>query len=75
MTPGQRGILALMRKHGIEITRENYIASNWPDNRPDPWTAEDEAELPESLQLTDADSGGVTEPMNAVQRKRDAERN
>jgi hypothetical protein len=50
MTPGQRGILALMREYNIPVTRENYIACNWPDNRPDPWTAEDEAELPEFLQ-------------------------
>jgi hypothetical protein len=50
MTPGQRGILALMREAGIPITRENYIEANWSPI-PDPWTAEHEAELPEFLQV------------------------
>lgn len=40
-----------MIKSGIPVTRENYIRCNWtPDIMPDPWTVEDEAELPEELQ-------------------------
>jgi hypothetical protein len=37
-----------LRKHGIPVTRENWIAANWPET-PHPWTAEHEAELPEPL--------------------------
>lgn len=44
-------IVKSMRKHGIPVTRENYIRENWtPDIMPDPWTVEDEAELPDELQ-------------------------
>jgi hypothetical protein len=50
LTPGQEAILSIMRKHGVPITRANYIATNWPDYDPETWTAEDEAELPEFLQ-------------------------
>ena len=42
-------VVRYMRHLGIEITRENYIAFNW-STIPDPWTAEDEAQLPEELQ-------------------------
>jgi hypothetical protein len=38
-----------MRKHGIPLTRENWIEANWGKQVPYPWTAEHEAELPEAL--------------------------
>lgn len=41
-------LLRSMRARGEEITRENYIRNNWHPV-PDPWTAEDEAELPPFL--------------------------
>jgi hypothetical protein len=57
MTPGQRAIIAFIREAGLPVTRENYIATNWPDV-PDPWTAEDEAELPEFLQKKESGPEG-----------------
>jgi hypothetical protein len=41
-----------LRKHGIPVTRENWINLAWPDGAPVPWTAEHEAELPEALRRT-----------------------
>jgi hypothetical protein len=32
------------------VTRETYLALAYPDNMPDPWTAELELELPDELQ-------------------------
>lgn len=43
-----------MRRNGIELTRENYIAVNWGNTPPMPWTAEAEAELPLELQQSEA---------------------
>lgn len=40
----------LMRRAGIALTRENFIALNWGDDPPEPWTAGLEAEIPEELQ-------------------------
>jgi hypothetical protein len=37
-----------LRKHGIPVTRENWIHANWPQT-PHPWIAEHEAEIPEPL--------------------------
>jgi hypothetical protein len=42
-------VLQLMRDRGIPITRENYIEMNWMGDPPEPWTAEDEDQLPEEL--------------------------
>ena len=40
----------MLEAAGEPVTRENYIGANWNDDPPDPWTPEDEAELPEFLQ-------------------------
>jgi hypothetical protein len=32
--------------HGLALDRETYIAGAYPQGKPDPWTAEHEAELP-----------------------------
>jgi hypothetical protein len=50
LTSGQRGVIALLRMNGKPITRENYIALEYGDNVPDPWTAENEEMLPDFLQ-------------------------
>jgi hypothetical protein len=42
------GLVKLMLKAGIPITRENYIDINW-GNPPHEMTGEDELELPEQL--------------------------
>jgi hypothetical protein len=60
LTAGQRGVIAALAKQGIPITRENYIAFDYGDEVPDPWTAEDEAELPDILQ-EGYDGGGGRE--------------
>ncbi len=39
-----------MEANGVEVTRENYIDAAFGNTPPDPWTADDEAELPEELQ-------------------------
>lgn len=49
MTPGLKGVLADMRKAGLEITRENFIAWNWA-GIPLEWDDEYEDQLPENLQ-------------------------
>lgn len=38
-----------MQKHGIAVTRENYIELAYFGKPPDPWTAEDEDGLPPEL--------------------------
>jgi hypothetical protein len=45
----QHPLVRTMKKHGIPVTRENFIGLNWLD-QPKEWTAEHEAELPEHLQ-------------------------
>ena len=45
----QEELIDLMRRAGIPITRENYIAAAWGNPLPE-WTAELEFELPEELQ-------------------------
>jgi hypothetical protein len=39
-----------MRKHGMPITRENYIRLNYGAEPPREWTLEHELELPDELQ-------------------------
>jgi hypothetical protein len=39
-----------LEKMGEPVTREAWIDVNWMGEPPDPWTAEDEAQLPEELQ-------------------------
>lgn len=51
LTPGQQFILNALRDAGMPVTRENYIEAAYGDDVPDPWTPEDEAELPDFLQL------------------------
>lgn len=50
LTAGQRAVIALIKMDGDPVTRESYIAAAYGGDMPDPWTAEDEAELPEELQ-------------------------
>jgi hypothetical protein len=40
----------LLRAAGMAVTRENWIDVAYGDEVPDPWTAEDESDLPEALQ-------------------------
>lgn len=57
---GQEEFLAYLKKAGIKVNRENYIALAWGEPLPE-WTAELEAELPEELQdwkLFDVSSTG-----------------
>ena len=49
LDPGQQGMLRMMRKAGIPITRKNYIDVAW-GSEPEDWTPEHEAQLPEELQ-------------------------
>ena len=39
-------VLDLMREEGLPLTREVYIQLNWWGEKPHPWTAEHEEELP-----------------------------
>jgi hypothetical protein len=51
-----------MKRNGLEITRANYIAFNWGNTAPEPWTAENEAELPNELRdpsQIETDDGGA----------------
>lgn len=50
LSAGQRAVIALIKMDGDPVTRESYIAVAYGPDMPDPWTAEDEAELPEELQ-------------------------
>jgi hypothetical protein len=43
-------MLAYMIKNGLPLTRQTWIDLNWGGDTPKPWTAEDEAELPEPWQ-------------------------
>lgn len=47
---GQEDTIGLMKMAGVEITRQNYIDCVYLGTPPDPWTALDEAELPDELQ-------------------------
>lgn len=49
LDPVTASVIRVMQRAGIPITRENYIAYNWPEI-PNPWPAELEAELPPFLQ-------------------------
>jgi hypothetical protein len=42
-------VLSYMEKHGIEVTRENYIAIMFLGDPPEEMTWEQELELPEKL--------------------------
>lgn len=39
-----------MIKNGAPLTRQKWIELNWGGETPQPWTAEDEAQLPELWQ-------------------------
>jgi hypothetical protein len=52
-------LIETLREAGLPVTRENYILLNWGSEPPDPWTPEDEDELPEELQMG-RDSSGKT---------------
>lgn len=66
LTAGQKAVLAALKASGLPITRENYLAFDYGDDLPDPWTAEDEELLPEFLQEgyeeAVADAGPEDEP-------------
>lgn len=46
---GDDDVVRLMRKHGIPITRENYLHIAFMGEIPDPWTDEHEADLPAAI--------------------------
>jgi hypothetical protein len=50
----------LIKKLGFKPTRQNYIDLIFLGDPPVPWTAEDEADLPESLQ-----DWSIFEPLKA----------
>ena len=54
-------VTAFLQSAGLPVTRQTYIEVNWWGAIPDPWTPEDEAELPEELQdwdlFQEADGG------------------
>ena len=62
-------ISAYLMKQGIPVTRENWIDLNWVGEPPDPWTQEDEQELPESLQLEDLPRSEKPSAMKPPERK------
>jgi hypothetical protein len=39
-------LITLCMAHGLALDRETYITLSYPQGKPDPWTAEHEAELP-----------------------------
>jgi len=43
-------IVTYARKHDLKLSRESYIAANWPDGAPEPWTVELEMDLPVQFQ-------------------------
>ncbi|HEV3444711.1 MAG TPA: hypothetical protein VG099_08720, partial [Gemmataceae bacterium] len=43
-------ILAHMIKHGMPLNRQTWIDLNWGSEVPDPWTAEDEDQVPRPWQ-------------------------
>lgn len=47
---GSDTILAYLEKAGLPATRENYLAVNYPDGVPEPWTQELENDLPLEFQ-------------------------
>jgi hypothetical protein len=53
---GEYPLIEMMLHHGIPVTRDSYLRFNFPDGVPDPLPAEEEAELPEPLQLNPAAS-------------------
>ncbi len=48
---GQCPLVDHMRVLGRPVSRESYIAFNYPDGVPSPWTQELENELPEEIRL------------------------
>jgi hypothetical protein len=42
---GSSPVLQAMVRYGVPLSRENYIAANWPDGAPEPWGAEHEEQL------------------------------
>lgn len=61
---GTDAVLDLMRRDGIEPTRENYLNLAYPGGQPEDWGAELEAGLPRFLQQGDAAPSGP--PVAAV---------
>jgi hypothetical protein len=43
-------MVRFMMNSGIPLTRENYLALNWPDGVPD-WTAEHECMMPDQFRI------------------------
>jgi len=49
-SPDTDHVVNKLKQLDIPVTRENYIDLNWLGEPPDPWTPEDEEQLPEELQ-------------------------
>ncbi|MGF9765032.1 hypothetical protein AAII07_59295 [Microvirga sp. 0TCS3.31] len=56
------GVLRLLRKHNIPVTRENYITVAYCSEPPDPWTWEHEEDLPEHLRIPFDDANPPPQP-------------
>jgi hypothetical protein len=57
-------LLAWMKRKGLPITREKYLALAYGSSLPHPWTPEHEAELPEELRSEVADAGEWREELH-----------
>jgi hypothetical protein len=52
-------LIQTLHDAGLPVTRENFILLNWGSEPPEPWTNEDEDQLPEELQVGRDASGRV----------------
>jgi hypothetical protein len=55
-------LIRFMRKHGFEITRENYVDFAYGIDLPDPWTWEHEADLTACIRLAPKPGGEAIPP-------------
>jgi hypothetical protein len=69
---GEYPLIEMMLRHGIPVTRASYLELNFPEGVPDPLPAEEEAELPEPLQLNPEASARLELPYQTV-AEREAE--
>jgi hypothetical protein len=66
-------LIEAMIYHRIPITRESYLLLAFPDGVPDPLPAEEEAELPEPLQLNPEASARLGFPSSKTPEQLDEE--
>jgi len=59
-----------MQKHGIPVTRANYLEIHYMGKPPNQISAEQEAEMPEELQLPVAEEEGMPNPPGDKGKKR-----